>query len=94
MVFPLSMLRPRREKTQFTIITVVGQPHLGTDEQNFLVVDNNSAIVNDVLVDNGPGEIFMFNLATCTTTQQCSHPEIANDAHCFVRRQYLGQNFP
>ncbi len=67
MVFPLSMLRPRREKTQLTIITVVGKPHLRADEQNFLVVDNNSAIVDDVLVHNGPGEISTFNLATQTT---------------------------
>lgn len=32
------------------------------DEQNFLVMDSNSANVNDVLVDNGPGKIFTLNL--------------------------------
>jgi len=53
-VFPLLMLHPRGKVSKFTIVSVVREPHLWPNEQNLLVVDDDAAVVNDVLVDDGP----------------------------------------
>ncbi len=56
MVLSLTMLLPRCEVTHFPIITVIGEPHLWTDQDDFAVVNNDTTIVVDVLVNNGPGD--------------------------------------
>ncbi len=56
MVLSLTMLLPWCEVTHFPIITVIGEPHLWTDQDDFAVVNNDTTIVVDVLVNNGPGD--------------------------------------
>lgn len=53
-VFPLSMSGPGGEVTEFAVIPIVSQPHLRPDEEDFLVVNNDSAVVVHVLVDYWP----------------------------------------
>jgi hypothetical protein len=57
MVFPLLMFRPRCEKSKFSIITVIRQPHFGADEKYLLIVNDDTAIVNHVLVHHRPWSI-------------------------------------
>ena len=54
MVFPLSMPGPGSKVAEFAVIPVVRQPHLGPNQENFLVVNDDSAIVVYVLVDYRP----------------------------------------
>ncbi len=55
MVFPLAMLFPRRKVTELAVVTIIGQPHLGSNEENLAIMDNDTAIVPDILVDDRPG---------------------------------------
>ena len=50
------MLGPRRKVAHFTIVAVVCEPHLWPDEQNLAVVDDEAAVVDDILVYHGPEE--------------------------------------
>ena len=54
MIFPLAMFFPRGEMTELAVVTVIGQPHLGSNEENLAIMNNDTAIVPDVLVDNRP----------------------------------------
>lgn len=54
MVFPLSMPGPGSEVTEFAVIPVVRQPHLRPDEEYFLIVNDDPAVVVYVLVDYRP----------------------------------------
>lgn len=54
MVLPLPVLRPRRKVTQFTIISIVSEPHFRADQQDLLVMEDHPTIVDDVLVHDGP----------------------------------------
>ena len=56
MVLPLSMFCPGREVAQFPIISIICKPHLGPNEQNLLIMHDDSAIVYHVLVNDGPIE--------------------------------------
>lgn len=51
------MLRPRSEEPQLAIISVIGKPHLGPDEQYLLVMYDDATVVDHVLVRYGPIEI-------------------------------------
>ena len=57
MVFPLAVLHPRCEVAHFTIISVIREPHLGADKDNFFVMYDDPAVVNYILVYNRPKKI-------------------------------------
>lgn len=63
MVFPLAMLFPRSEMAELAVVAVVGQPHLGSNEDNLAIVNNDTAVVPDILVDDRPGR----NISRTTT---------------------------
>jgi len=48
------MLHPGGKVSEFTIISVVREPHLWPNEEDLLVVNDDAAVVNNVLVDDGP----------------------------------------
>ena len=84
MVFPLSMSSPGSKVTEFAIIPVIGQPHLRTNEENFLVVNDDSTVVDHILVDYRPvnwstGEIRE------TERRVYIHPNVTNDALNLLR---------
>ena len=54
MVFPLAMLFPRGEMTELAVVAIIGQPHLGSNEDDLAIMNNDTAIVPDILVDNRP----------------------------------------
>ena len=54
MIFPLTMFLPWREKSQFTIIAVISKPHLWSNHEDFLVVNDDSTVIDDVLVSDRP----------------------------------------
>jgi len=54
MVLPLTRLLPRSEVPQLAIIPIIGKPHLWAYKQNLLVMNNDTTIVDHVLVNNGP----------------------------------------
>lgn len=56
MVFHLAKLRPGCEITQLTIISIISHPHLRADEQNFFVMNDDPAVINNILVHNWPSE--------------------------------------
>ena len=54
MVLHLPMLHPRRKIPHLPVIPIVRQPHLRANVQDLVPVDDDSTVVDDVLVDNGP----------------------------------------
>jgi hypothetical protein len=52
----LLVLHPGRKPTELAVVAVVRKPHFGADEEDLLVEDDDAAIVDDVLVDDGPIE--------------------------------------
>ena len=56
-ILDLSVLHPRREVPHFPVVPVVREPHLRPDVYNLVAVDDDSAVVDDVLVDDRPAMI-------------------------------------
>lgn len=54
MIFPLSVFRPRSKITEFTIVPVIREPHLGSNKQNFAIMYNDTAVIDDVFMHNWP----------------------------------------
>ncbi len=54
MVFDLSVLRPGGEPAELAVVPVICHPHLGSNEEDFSIVYNYAAVVDDVLVSDGP----------------------------------------
>lgn len=48
------MLHPWREVSHLAVITIIRKPHLGTNEQDLLVVNDHPAVVDHVLVYDWP----------------------------------------
>lgn len=57
MILPLAMLHPRGEVPHLAVVTIVSKPHLRTDEEDLLVVDDNATVVDYVLVYDRHSEI-------------------------------------
>lgn len=58
-VFDLAVLHPRRKPPQLTVVAVVRHPHLRANEEYLAIMDNNTAVVDDVLVYHRPNEILI-----------------------------------
>jgi len=56
-VLPLVVLHPRCEVSHLTVVSIISKPHLGTNEENLLVVDNDATVVYHVLVYDRPWKI-------------------------------------
>lgn len=56
MIFALLLSRPRSEVTELAVVSVICQPHLRTDEDNFLVVNDDLTVVVHILVYNWPSK--------------------------------------
>lgn len=54
MILVLPMLLPWRKISQLSIISIIGEPHLGSDEQNLLIVDDHTAVIDNIFVDDRP----------------------------------------
>ena len=48
------MFLPWGEVAHLAVVPVVGEPHFGSDEEDLVIVNDDAAVVYDVLVDNGP----------------------------------------
>lgn len=51
------MFLPGSEVAHLAVVSVVGKPHLGSDEENLVVVHDDAAVVEDVLMDYRPGNL-------------------------------------
>jgi len=56
-ILPLAVFHPWCEVPHLTIIAVVSQPHLRTDEKDLATVKNDATIVDNILMDHGPAKI-------------------------------------
>ena len=54
MILPFAVFHPRREITQFAIIPIVREPHLGAYEQYLAVMDDHATVIYHVLVHYWP----------------------------------------
>lgn len=50
MIFSLSWSHPGRKESQFSVIPIIGQPHLGSYKEYLAIEDDDPAIVNYILV--------------------------------------------
>lgn len=50
MILGDSMLAPRREPTQFSIVAVIGHPHLWPNQQDLAIEDDDATVVEDILM--------------------------------------------
>ena len=92
MVLNLTVLHPRREPSQLTIVSVIRQPHLWADEQNFSVVNDNPAIVDYILVCDRPARLYQDG--RIWPFHRCSHSDIAQNTPGILRLQDLGEHLP
>ena len=51
------MLLPGGEVSHLPIVPVIRKPHLRADEENLVVVNDDTAVVDDVLVRYGPFKV-------------------------------------
>ena len=61
-----AVLDPGREPAQLAVVAVVGHPHLWSDEENATVVDEDAAVVDYILVRDGPAWRKGFSLTFST----------------------------
>ena len=54
MVLYLAMFHPRREVPHLPVVSVVREPHLWANVQDLASVDNDSTVVDDVLMNDRP----------------------------------------
>jgi hypothetical protein len=54
------MLHPWCEVTQLAIISVISQPHLRSNEKDLVVVNNYATVIDYVLMNNGPGDVWVY----------------------------------
>ena len=57
-VFSLTMFCPWSEVAHLAVIPVIRQPHLWPNKEDLTVVNDNSTVVDDVLVNHRPGKGF------------------------------------
>jgi len=92
MVFPLSMPGPGSEVAELAVVPVIRQPHLRSDEENFLVVNDHTAVVVYVLVVYWPvaGWWMKFELGDERTHIPISQttPSASSDARIFARTSH------
>jgi hypothetical protein len=53
-IFILPVLLPWGEVAEFSIVAIVGKPHLRSNKQNLSIVNDYSAVIYDILVDDRP----------------------------------------
>lgn len=95
MRFRFSCSGPRCKPTQFAIVAIVGHPHLGSDQKNLAIEENQAAVVQYVLVNDRPfdeGCLNMMHLAVLVCSR--SHADIDDNLVTFFILQNLGQHFP
>ena len=76
MVLRGPVLHPRREPPELAVVAVVRHPHLWANEQNLTVVDDDPAVVDHILVSDGPARTMsVVALGRCNTVtnMQMSH---------------------
>ena len=49
-VLSLAVFQPWREMSKFAVVAIVSHPHFGTDEDDFAIADDDSAVVGDIFV--------------------------------------------
>jgi hypothetical protein len=72
------MFSPRSKVSQFSIVSVVGQPHLWTNKKDLAVVDYYSAVVDYVFVNHRPLLVGVtLEVDGIGRKKECSHPNVA-----------------
>lgn len=88
MILDLTVFHPWREVTKLSIVPVIRHPHLRPDMQDFVIVDDDSTIVDHVLVDHRPIGIMSFSSRAVdrVTRMPMSHriPSVSSDSKIFA----------
>jgi hypothetical protein len=93
MVLPLSVPGPRSEVAELAVITIVRQPHLRPDKEDFLVVNDDSAVVVYVLVDYRPATRST-NETRRAGRRAYVHSDVTDNSFSLLRCQYLCEDLP
>ena len=56
-IFYLPMLLPRCKVSQFSIVPIIRHPHLWTNMKDLAVIDDDTAVVDHIFVDDRPEDI-------------------------------------
>ena len=54
MIFDLFVFLPASEPTHFAVIAIISKPHLRTNQEYSVIVDDDTAVVQDILMYNWP----------------------------------------
>jgi hypothetical protein len=93
MVLSLAVFLPGREVAKFTIVAIVGHEHLWANKKNLAIVDDNSAVIDDVFVYDRPKK-GQESRTQCCSTLTHSHANVAYNALSLLRLQYFAEHFP
>lgn len=93
-VFPLVVLHPRREVSHLTVVSIISKPHLGTNEENLLVVDNDATVVYHILMCDRPWDRMMMKDERNVVEEIHVHPNVTKNAHRIIARKNFRKDFP
>lgn len=92
MLFNLSW-DPGRKETQFAIISIVGKKNFWTDQDDFTVAHDNSAVVLYSLMHDRPSKTSVKRTALSTWANDL-HANIQNHILGFLTLENLSKYFP
>lgn len=94
-VIPLTMFQPGCEIPHLAVVAIVSKPHLGADEEDLLVVNDDPAVVYHVLVHDWP-EIRDRESRSEDDVDEGDdgHADVAHDSYRLVPFENLGENLP
>ena len=72
-VFDLSYSLPGGEKPHFSVVSIIRKPHLGSDEEDLLVVEHHTAIVPYISVSHWHANIDQNILTVGIFDDPCQH---------------------
>ena len=89
MILDLSMLLPWSEIAHFPVVSIISKPHLGSYQKNFVIMNNNTAVVYDVLVHDRPKSTLRRMLSVYSgmiyMPMSQSMPSASSDSKIFAR---------
>ena len=92
MILDLSMLLPWSEIAHFPVVSIISKPHLGSYQKNFVIMNNNTAVVYDIFVNHRP--VGISQQSELISELIHLHPNITKNIFYFLRGQNLRQNLP
>ena len=92
MILDLSMLLPWSEIAHFPVVSIISKPHLGSYQKNFVIMNNNTAVVYDIFVNHRP--VGISQQSELISELIHLHPNITKNIRSDFGLEKFCKNFP